>query len=103
MSKHQAPPQAGDRDALHELAHVERKLHESTVIDHEVIADDSGARLWFDTWAPNPAFRGEIVAGICSEVAASESWGLVRVHDPLERENGTIQAGVTVRREGDDA
>ncbi|MFW6434822.1 MAG: hypothetical protein ACOCY1_00430 [Halovenus sp.] len=85
----------------HELALLERDLRESRAIDCEVRAADTGARVWFDTWEPNPATRGEITASVCSKIAQSEHWELVRVHDPMEREDGIVQSGVTARRERD--
>ena len=90
-------------DDVHELALVERELVWSSVEGHEVlVGDGGGARIWFDTWEPNPAFRGDILAGICTEIATSEHWELVRVHDPLERDEGMVRSGVTIRRDPGD-
>jgi hypothetical protein len=81
-----------------EIAEVEKKLNQTATEGYEVRVDESGGRIWFDTWEPNPAFRGEIVANICTDIAESDHWELVRVHDPIERDSGLVQAGVTMRR-----
>lgn len=86
-----------------EIAEVEKKLHATATEGHEVRIDESGGRVWFDTWEPNPAFRGEILANICTDIAESEHWELVRVHDPITRDSGIVQTGVSFLHVGGDA
>jgi len=87
----------------HEIADIEHRLRESTTEGVEVIVGDAGARTYFDTWEPNPAFRGELKAGVATAVAQSDHWGLSRIHDDLEGEDGVVHSAITVvRTEGAD-
>jgi len=102
----EAQPRTRDRPApapAREIADVERQLRESTTEGVEVIVGQNGARVYFGTWEPNPAFRGELLAGLCTAIAESEHWGLSRIHDPMEREDSQlVSSAVTVVRAGDD-
>lgn len=92
-----------DADPAHELAAVERDLRRSTgVHEPEVRVTGDSARLYWDTWEPNPATRGRILAGVCTALARSTHWDLVTVHDPMEREGEMISNAVTIRREDED-
>jgi hypothetical protein len=73
--------------ATQTVANIERDLRATDgVQDVEVRVDDQSARLYWDTWEPNEATRGEVLAGVCRAVAQSVDWRLVTVHDPMERE-----------------
>lgn len=87
-----------------EIAAIERGLRATAgVIDPRARLSATSARLYWDTWAPNAALRGEVLATVCTELATSDHWALVTVHDPMEREGQQISNAVTVRREGEDA
>lgn len=101
MSK-TVPRDRPDAAAAHALATIERDLRATDgVHDITVRVEASSGRLYWDTWEPNPATRGRILAGVCSAIATSTHWELVTVHDPMERESGMISNAVTVRRSDD--
>lgn len=69
------------------VASIERDLRATDGVQDVVVrVGDSSARLYWDTWEPNEATRGEVLAGVCRAVAQSIDWRLVTVHDPIERE-----------------
>ncbi len=93
-----------DRGTAHEIAAIERDLRASTTEGVEVIVGQTGARLYVDTWEPNEADRGTLLAGLCRAVADTDYWELARIHDPLPRDDSQlVSSAVTVRRvEGED-
>jgi len=102
----EAQGRATDRPALeaaHEIAAVEHNLRAVGAVEAVVVDARPESRVYFGTWEPNPAFRGELLAGLCTAIAESEHWGLSRIHDPMEREDSQlVSSAVTVVRAGDD-
>lgn len=73
-------------DDLHELAHIERLLRKDTRAHKPAVSVcRSGARIRWDTWAFNGHARGSLLASVVLELAATDSWGVATIHDPLER------------------
>lgn len=82
MSTTAAPVPIGD---LHELADVERLLRLDTRADDPTVqVGGSGARISWESWAPNEHARGSLTASVVNEIAATDAWGVATIHDPLE-------------------
>lgn len=93
------PDRRDDQPAehLHGIAHVERLLRDDgRAAAPHVDIDASGARLSFRSAEFHPHARGSLTADVCSEIAATDAWGLATVHDPMVREDGSVISMLTV-------
>jgi len=91
------------REVGQEIADIERGLRLTEgVYEPTAQLDAASGRLYWDTWEPNEALRSEVLANVCTEVATSDHWDLVSVHDAMERDNGRISNAVTIKRDRGD-
>lgn len=86
------------RDAVEELAPIERDLRGSSCEDVAVRIDGHGARVGFGTWELNEHHRGSLTGSVCAAVGETTHWQVAVVHDPLEDDDGTVHTLLTLRR-----
>ena len=94
MSRHASasrPARRADQPTahLHEFAHVERLLRADTRAGEPVVdVGPSGARLSFLTAEFNAHTRGSLTASVVNELAATDTWAVSTIHDPLQTDEG---------------